>query len=175
MANDTWYFVYGSNLLIDQKVRRTGPIRQGYERPKIATLKDYRLAFNKQGGNGNVYANIVPSLGDEVIGVVYRWNDQSRRKMGVYEKGYEQKFVDVVTKDKPKLSAVTFVAKPECVCDEARPSNDYLCKIITGAAEHGLPSAYIQQIECIAKNKRSNATHRYPRQLVLSFFIEPNA
>ena len=28
MNEDQWYFAYGSNLLIDQKVERTGQIRQ---------------------------------------------------------------------------------------------------------------------------------------------------
>jgi hypothetical protein len=35
-----WYFAYGSNLLSDQMVARTGPIRTGDERPRIARLPE---------------------------------------------------------------------------------------------------------------------------------------
>ena len=58
---DTFYFAYGSNLRIDRKLERTGAIR----RVRLARLKDYRFAFNKAGMN-EVYANIVPCVGEVV-------------------------------------------------------------------------------------------------------------
>jgi cation transport regulator ChaC len=154
MSDDSWYFAYGSNLWIDQKVERTGAIRTGDERPRIARLKDYRLAFNKRGARGQVCANIRHSAGDEVIGVVYRWGLKARQTMGrCYEIGYDEENVEVTTDQGEKLEAVTFVARPENVCDESTPSAGYLEKIITGARQHGLPEEYIRRIEQIAKKK----------------------
>jgi cation transport regulator ChaC len=173
MTNDSWYFAYGSNLLKDQKQERTGDIRTGDERPRIAVLDDYRLAFNKRGGNGNVYANVIPCSGEKVMGVVYRWDHHSRTIMATeYEKGYEEKMVEVVIDGKVKLTAVTFIASSEFVCKESPPSDDYLCKIITGAKQHGLPSDYIRRVQRIAKCKRSRKPGRDPRQLELNFVVE---
>ena len=59
-------------------MERTGAIRTGDERRRTARLKNFRLAFNKRGRGVNVYANIMPYDGDEVIGVVYRWNTEAR-------------------------------------------------------------------------------------------------
>lgn len=71
-SNADWYFAYGSNLWIEQMEDRTGPIAKGADQPRQARLSGYRLAFNVGGQRGQVYANIVPNPGDEVIGVVYR-------------------------------------------------------------------------------------------------------
>ena len=60
--DDVWYFAYGSNLWRDQKQDRTGAIRQGDERPRIARLADHRLAFNKRGARGELFANIMPHV-----------------------------------------------------------------------------------------------------------------
>ncbi|MCR4411263.1 MAG: gamma-glutamylcyclotransferase [Thermoguttaceae bacterium] len=154
MNDDCWYFAYGSNLLIDQKEARTGPIRQGSERPRIARLADYRLAFNKRGTGGVVYANVVASPSAEVIGVVYRCNPESMRKMDAKEIGYERKTVKVTADNGEALEAVTYVAKPEYVCHEDTPPKDYLDRIINGARQHGLPEDYIKSIEALAGRGR---------------------
>ena len=173
MKGDSWYFAYGSNLWKDQKEDRTGDIRTGNERPRIAVLDDYRLAFNKRGGNGNVYANIMPCSGEEVMGVVYRWDHRSRTTMATeYEIGYEEKMVEVVIDGQAKLTAVTFIATSESVCEEAPPSDDYLWRIVTGAKQHGLPSDYIRRVQCIAKCKQSSKPGRDPKQLVLNFLVD---
>lgn len=151
MAGDSWYFAYGSNLLKEQKRKRTGDIRGGDERPRIATLKDYRLAFNKRGSKGEVFVNVVPCISDEVMGVVYRWDRESRVKMAEgYELGYDEQVVDVTLVDGRIVSAITFIASRENVCDEGRPSDTYLRKIVAGAGEHGLPEKYIRRIEQLA-------------------------
>jgi cation transport regulator ChaC len=149
MNGDFWYFAYGSNLRIDQKEARTGPIRQGHQRPRIARLPDYRLAFNKRGNGGVVYANVVASPGAEVFGVVYRCNPESMRKMDAKEIGYERKTVKVTADNGEALEAVTYVAKPEYVCPGGAPPKEYLARILKGAREHGLPEGYIKSIEAL--------------------------
>lgn len=153
---DTWYFAYGSNMWIDQKVKRTGAIRQGAERPRIGTLKDWRLAFNKRGMRGNVYANIIPCLGAAVMGVVYRWDQQSRDTMREeYEIGYQEKWLEVATNLGETLKTLTFVALSESVCDEGCPSAAYLARIVDGARQHSLPEEYIQRVELLAQPSRT--------------------
>lgn len=153
---DTWYFAYGSNMWIDQKVKRTGAIRQGAERPRIGTLKDWRPAFNKRSSSGAVVANIIESPGDEVMGVVYRWDQQSRDTMrDEFEIGYEEKWLEVTTNLGETLKTLTFVALPSSVCDEGSPSAAYLAKIVDGARQHSLPEEYIQRIEQLAQPSKT--------------------
>ena len=56
MINDIWYFAFGSNLSKKRMEARTGPIQKAIP----AFLARFRLAFNKGGDGGEVYASIVP-------------------------------------------------------------------------------------------------------------------
>lgn len=140
---DHWYFAYGSNLLSNQMVARTGLHRLGIERPQIACLPRYRLAFNMLGDDGQVYANIVQP-GDGVLGVVYRCNRACLEKLDAYEQGYDRQAMVVVGNKGLELSAFVYIARPECVTAEAPPSAAYLQKIVAGARAHGLPENYIR-------------------------------
>ncbi|MFM7865780.1 MAG: gamma-glutamylcyclotransferase family protein, partial [Planctomycetaceae bacterium] len=121
--SDVWYFAYGSNLSTAQKVLRTGAVRRGAERPRIATLHNYRLAFNKRGGHGQVYANVMPCQDDSVIGVIYRCSPAAIDEMSQYEIGYEQQVVTVVLEEGSQAEAIIYVAASRNIVDEARPSD----------------------------------------------------
>jgi gamma-glutamylcyclotransferase len=144
-----WYFAYGSNLWIDQMAARTGPIATGEDRPRVARLSDHRLVFNMRGGDGQVYAN-VESPGAAVIGVIYRCTSAALDKLDGYERGYERRQVLVTDEDGATLEAVVYVAKPNRVVSGGKPSADYLEKVLRGARQHGLPEAYIREIEANA-------------------------
>jgi gamma-glutamylcyclotransferase len=147
---DQWYFAYGSNLLSEQMVARTGPIRTGDERSRIARLPNYRLVFNVLGDDGCTYANIA-RRGDDVLGVIYRCGEEELKKLDYYEHEYERQFVVVIdVRAAIELQAVVYVARPESVTDDGRPSADYLQRILTGARAHGLPQEYIRSIEATA-------------------------
>ncbi len=73
MPNDLWYFAYGSNLDLARKQGRTGAIREAH----LATLSGYRLAFNKKGSHGEVYANLMADPTEETIGVIYRCSSET--------------------------------------------------------------------------------------------------
>jgi cation transport regulator ChaC len=150
MSDDVWYFAYGSNLWIAQKERRTSAIRTGADRPRIARLANHRFAFNKHGSKGQVFANIMACSGEEVIGVVYRCKLSTVDTMSEYEGGYERKAVTVVIDDGSSVEAITYVAMERNVVDDARPSDAYLTRIVTGAAQHGLPQDYIEKIRLLA-------------------------
>jgi gamma-glutamylcyclotransferase len=147
------YFAYGSNLWIDQMIERTGPIRQGADRPRVARLPNYRLVFNMQGDEGQVFANLM-CPGKGLLGVVYSCSPETLIKMDAYEKGYERGDVRVVLENGDELNAVTYFAKIAHVGNGSQPSAEYLQRVLGGARQHGLPDAYIREIEAMAKAKR---------------------
>jgi Gamma-glutamyl cyclotransferase, AIG2-like len=102
---DEWYFAYGSNLWVDQMIRRIGPIRQGDDWPRFVQLPGYRLAFNMQGDCGRVFANIVQP-GEAVLGVVYRCGPAALDILDRYESGYERQRVTVVDDRSEEIEAV---------------------------------------------------------------------
>lgn len=150
MRKDYWYLAYGSNLWKNQKEKRTGPIRTGNESPQIARLADYRFAFNKRGDKGQVFANIMAASGNEVIGIVYRVNDESLVRMDAKEVGYDRCTVTVMLESKTCIEAITYIAMASNIIAEGKPTRVYLNKIINGANEHGLPIEYIEKIQKLA-------------------------
>ncbi len=151
MTPDIWYFAYGSNLSMDRKQRRTGLIRSS--RP--ACLKDYRFAFNKGGAGGEVYANIVPSPGDVVWGVVYLCDPEAMASLDEYEAvetgDYWRHPVEVEATDGELLRAEVYIAGDDFVIADSRPRPWYLDLILSGARKHGLPGEYIKSIEELAR------------------------
>jgi gamma-glutamylcyclotransferase (GGCT)/AIG2-like uncharacterized protein YtfP len=147
MNHDKWYFAYGSNLLVDQKERRTGRIRQAIR----CRLTGYRFAFNKRGANGQIYANIIPDEGHEVWGVIYLCNPAAIKKMDEWERGYERQIVQVTTETGEQVSAETYVADSKHLCDEGRPTEEYLSLILEGARHHGLPEDHVLAIEKLGR------------------------
>jgi hypothetical protein len=43
------------------------------------------------------------------------------------------------------------------VVDNARPSDEYLSRILTGATQHGLPQNYIEKIKLLASACKGDA------------------
>jgi gamma-glutamylcyclotransferase (GGCT)/AIG2-like uncharacterized protein YtfP len=142
-TEDRWYFAYGSNLSREQKESRTGPVRMAIR----CQLHGYRLAFNKRGKNGEVFANIERSKGSDVWGVAYLCDETTLQEMDRHEIGYQRALVRVVSDRADELEAVTYVAASDFVCDEGNPSSAYLCRILAGARLHGLPVSYIRSLE----------------------------
>jgi gamma-glutamylcyclotransferase len=145
----TWYFAYGSNLWIDQMVARLGPLPLGAEQPRIARLPGYRLAFNMRGENGEVYANIVRP-GEYVLGVIYSCDADALEKLDQFERGYHRQRIVVVGETGETVEAVAYVAEPENVIDGGKPSTEYVQRILRGVRQHGLPEAYLREIESFA-------------------------
>ena len=146
-----WYFAYGSNLCVEQMLRRTGPIGEGKDSPCVARLPGYRLVFNMQGDDGLVYANIIQP-GDGVIGVLYRCSAAALASLDAYEEGYGRRPVLVTLEGGATREAMAYVARPECTANGGVPSPEYLGIIIRGARRHGLPEAYIRSIEAQARS-----------------------
>jgi gamma-glutamylcyclotransferase len=118
-------------------------------------LKGYRFAFNKRGGSGQIYANIVPDESAEVWGVVYLCNPEAIRSMDEYEgvaSGHYERIQVAVEKDTGETAqAITYVAGEDFVCEPGKPSDEYLDKIVSGARHHALPEEYVRMIEDLAE------------------------
>jgi gamma-glutamylcyclotransferase len=144
------YFAYGSNLWIDQMIERTGPLRTGAERPRVALLANYRVVFNMRWDQGQAFANLM-SPGEGVHGVVYCCCAETLEKMDAFEKGYERKRVRVVLEGGEELNAFTYFAQAANIGTGSQPSAEYLQRILCGAKQHGLPETYIRELEASAK------------------------
>ena len=69
MASRTvWHFAYGSNMNRAQMLSRTGKILEEHN----ASLPNYEVRFNKKVRGGTAGANIQPSSGKTVHGVLYK-------------------------------------------------------------------------------------------------------
>jgi gamma-glutamylcyclotransferase len=150
--SDRWYFAYGSNLAIDQKERRTGPIRE----IRRARLDGYRIVFNKLGSDGMAKANIRPDGTCVVWGVAYLCNPMALKHMdeheGVPSGHYNRKCVQVQCDSGDVLEAITYVASGAYVRSSIAAAPEYLQRIISGARSHGLPENYVEEIERAARN-----------------------
>src|SRR5262245_65331695 len=149
-SDDVWYFAYGSNLDIDQKQSRTGNIREA----RLCRLPRYRLAFNKRGSGGQVFANIVADDTKEVWGVAYRCRPHTLETMDTFEGAgrghYTRVPVGVLTEAGETLQAITYIAATAHVGAEDQPTLEYVTRILKGARQHGLPEDYIDRIEKLA-------------------------
>lgn len=148
---DPWYFAYGSNLHLAQLIERCGQLSASDEPPRIVRLPNYRLVFNLDGGDGEVYANIT-TPGNGVLGVIYRCNAAALAALDAYETGYDRHEVTVVDDGGNSLLAIVYIAQATSVTASRRPHADYLQIIVSGAREHGLPADYIRQIEQLAED-----------------------
>lgn len=149
--SELWYFAYGSNLSVEQMKNRTKELGV-YSRVK---LYGYRLAFNKRGKDGTSKANLVAHPGGVVWGVAYRLSTEALKLMdrheGVASGHYQRLIVEVHTDLGHTLEAVAYIAQTAYLDHALAPSSQYLQTILQGARHHGLPEAYIAEIQKAAQ------------------------
>ncbi len=150
---DLWYFAYGSNMWADQMCARTGSIGAPDHPPRLARLENHRLVFQPTEPGGPAYANIL-SPGDSVIGVIYRCSPAALELLDGYEQHYHRQAITVVDATGERVEATAYVMNPALAKSFARPSDEYLQRIITGARQFGLPALYIEAIARIASDAR---------------------
>lgn len=150
MAGPTaWYFAYASNMSRAQMRSRAGEVLE--ERP--ARLENYELLFNKKARGGSATANIHPAPGKYVEGVLYRIPESAFRNLDRFEgapQHYRRIEVNFNGPNGSKISAQAYIATK--VEKGLRPAGHYLQTILDGAAEHGLPPEYIEQIKAAAQS-----------------------
>lgn len=148
MAATAWYFAYASNMNRSQMRSRAGQILE--ERP--GRLENYELAFNKKVRGGTAGANIRPAPGKAVEGILYKINESAFRNLDRFEGApvhYRRIQVDVRDRDSRTIAAQAFIATK--VEKGLRPAPHYLKTILDGAAEHNLPSEYVESIRAAAE------------------------
>lgn len=131
--DEVMYFAYGS-CMSERDFRRTVP---HFEVMGRAVLDDHRLAFTRysRGRQGGV-ADIVPSPGDRVEGVLYkipaRYVTELDWREGVPAGVYRREYVDVQCNGQ-LVSALTYVVV-EKQLDEIAPSESYASIILDEGA-----------------------------------------
>jgi hypothetical protein len=157
MAGVAWYFAYGSNMDGAQMVRRGVP----FVSCEGAVLGDHRLEFDFPSPSrwlGGA-ADVVPSPGDEVEGLLYgladmRLLDAMDRWEGVSERMYERRRVAVRTlaTRRPVVPWTYTVVEPR---PGLLPSPGYVGIILSGAHAHGLSPGYVAMLETVLERSRA--------------------
>jgi len=145
----TWYFAYGSNLVVERMRERGAPFMAA--RP--ALLRGHRLVFDKRGFDGSARANVAPTPGGLVYGVLYELEEDGLEALRGYESGYDLVPVEVEVQggEEPvRTSAEVFVARPDRRT-KAPPKRSYLALILQGILQHGLPPAARSEVERAAQ------------------------
>lgn len=139
------YFAYGSNMS-SEELRAHCPNAAFVS---IAQLADYRLDFTRyaERRKGGV-ADVVPSPGDDVWGVLYDIPERDLpaldRKEGVARGAYRREDVDPELASGERVRAMVYV-----VIDKEpsqAPGEHYLGLLLTGAREWNLPADYIAKL-----------------------------
>ena len=148
MASRTvWHFAYGSNMNRAQMLSRTGKIVEEHN----ASLPNYEVRFNKKVRGGTAGANIQPSQGKTVHGVLYKIEEGALRMLDRYEgvpEHYRRIEVQVTPEGGQPVPAQIYIASK--VEKGLRPSAPYLQAMLDGAGEHNLPASYIGELKSAA-------------------------
>jgi gamma-glutamylcyclotransferase len=145
------YFAYGSNMNPERMLARDVNFKHAIP----ARLPDWELTFNKISslGDGEGYANIKPQSGESCLGVLYDIDRFGLHRLDMYE-GYPHHYFRReigVFVGKRKIKAWVYLAQ-SAFCEEGlKPSPQYLCHLISGAARY-LPRdyfEYLRRIECV--------------------------
>ncbi|KAL0946736.1 hypothetical protein HGRIS_012915 [Hohenbuehelia grisea] len=151
----TVYFAYGSNLWLDQMKRRC-PESQLIG---VAVLHDWLWIINQRG-----YANVIPSAGDIVYGLVFKLNERDEETLDGYEgvpSSYEKRTLSVVSlpirgqtnakdsqgrEEERSIEALVYVDTRRK--NAGPPQEEYIYRINMGvkdALEQGIPLGYVEK------------------------------
>ncbi|KAF9469330.1 Butirosin biosynthesis, BtrG-like protein [Collybia nuda] len=144
------YFGFGSNLWLDQMKRRC----PGSTFIGSASLKDWKWIINNRG-----YANVIPSKGHTVYGLMYELTPDDERLLDGFEgvpNSYIKRIlpVDFVAEDENgKSETISRVVDALVYVDEKRvteskPVKEYIHRMnmgITDGIKKGIPKEYFDQ------------------------------
>lgn len=124
-----YYFAYGSNLDYTRMFSRCGSA----DVLGRTQLEDYRLVFMENNAR-RIVANIVPSKGDFVEGVVYYISEIDLKRLDAIEGHphvYTRKAISIKVRAE-EVKAYVYIMKPECLV----MTRDYVCKF---KRKYGIP------------------------------------
>lgn len=132
------YFAYGSNMKRSRlEDGRVGEVADH----GVTTLKDYRIAFNKQSTDGTGKTNLMPTEQQDVLGVLYGLSDEQLKTLDGIENGYVRIPLSIEVEGKA-TEVQTYVALEERINNDLLPTAEYLGYLIDGAVEHNFPTEY---------------------------------
>ncbi len=140
------YFSYGSNMSI-KRLRKRIP---SAKRVAVAALSNHELKFHKKSTkDGSAKCDIIETHNPDTIvfGVVFDIDDSEKIKLDQKEglgKGYEEKFVEVISIEGNLLEATTYYATN--IDPSLKPFSWYKEHVLRGAKENNFPDEYIQNI-----------------------------
>lgn len=136
-----WCFVYGSNLCSGKMLKTIGG---RWKQVARASARGFEVVFNKRSINWDAAANIGPHARKRCKGVVYGITEGQFKKLKESEKGYDVMCIEVETEKGQRITARTFVARPDRITNRKRPRQAYLDLIWHGGLEQGLPRRYLR-------------------------------
>ena len=140
------YFAYGSNMDAERMRERNISFSQRIH----ATLKGYSSKFNKVASCNpkEGYANIVPNEKGIVEDVLYEISQSDLPKLDKCE-GYPNHYgkirVKVQSDEGQQVEVVTYIAQPDKIMQNLKPSKDYLKRLLKG--RDILPEDYCRRLE----------------------------
>jgi len=141
-----WYIAYGSNMSSERlygRIRETHEIKAGY-------MEGYRLMFNKKADKGGVYANIAYiGSGCRCPFAAYLISKEQLYQLDRYE-GEPSHYVRIGLwfsdlKGESRIGHI-YVANPDRLTHNHKPSDNYLKYIHTGYEEHGFDRNDLPQL-----------------------------
>ena len=149
-----FYFAYGSNMDPRQMKMRCPSSRFNC----VALLPDHKLSFTLRSNRRRCgVANIVPSVGNKVFGVLYRINGSRDWKVLDAAEGFQpsnkrgnkyirtNREVQKLGKFPTQITAYIYIGIIER--SPPLPNKAYLNQMITGAKQWQLPDYYLQSLK----------------------------
>lgn len=140
------YFAYGSNMCT-KRIQRRVPSAQAVA---IGKLNGYQLKWHKvsNDGSGKCNAFETGNIQDEIIGVLFDFNDNEKNNLDEAEKGYNDKAIDITT-SAGIVSAYLYVADVNRIDNSLIPYSWYKELVVNGAEQHNLPEDYIEKLRSV--------------------------
>ena len=145
------YFAYGSNLVT---TRLTDPLRApSAVALGIASAPGFVMRFHKIGTDGSGKCTLIPTGNDAdvVYGVLYEFADSDLpgldREEGVHLGGYARHALELRLRHGDATEAMTYIAGERYIDAACVPFDWYRDLVVAGAREHGLPPAYVRELE----------------------------
>lgn len=145
------YFAYGSNLLtrrLNDPSRAPSAVGLG-----VALAPGFVMRFHKIGTDGSGKCTLIPTGddGDVVYGVLYEFADSDLagldREEGVHLGGYARRPLRLRLSGGHTTEAMTYIAGGQYIDASCLPFDWYRDLVVAGAKEHGLPPAYVRELE----------------------------
>lgn len=139
------YFAYGSNMSSARLRSRVSSARS----LGAVHVTDWRLAFDKPGRDGSGKANLVPSPGSLVWGVVWQLGESDWEILDRFEPGYQRARFRFEQGGRGAIEADAYLFDSTPGARVVPPTASYVAHIVAGAEEHGLPDEYVAWIRAL--------------------------